>query len=67
MKNTIFAIALLLFGVGSMAQTFDGVYGNRQFTNDLYQMDEYVKRQTRGIDYNDTDSYTGSPYNNLIF
>ena len=61
----IILIALIIGGaINTTAQTFDGVYGNRQFTNDLYQMDEYIKRQKQGIDFEDTDSYTGTPYNN---
>lgn len=63
MKNLIL-IAVMIGGVlNGVAQNFDGVYGTRQFTNDLFQMDEYIKRQNQGIDFNDTDSYTGTPYN----
>ncbi|MEM7185750.1 MAG: hypothetical protein AAF466_03740 [Bacteroidota bacterium] len=63
MKNLI-VIAVLVGSTLSMsAQNFDGVYGNRQFTNDLFQMDEYIKRQNQGIDFSDTKSYSGTPYN----
>ncbi len=36
----------------------------RKFTNSLQQVDEFIKRQDFGMSYADTDSYTGTPYNN---
>lgn len=63
MRNLILVGAVLCMSLSVTAQGFDGVYGNRQFTNDLYQMDEYIKRQNKGIDFEDTDSYIGTPYN----
>ncbi|MEL6811132.1 MAG: hypothetical protein AAFP76_07345 [Bacteroidota bacterium] len=63
MRKLILIAGVLLLSMNLTAQAFDGVYGNRQFTNDLYQMDEYIKRQNKGIDFNDKDSYTGTPYN----
>ena len=63
MRKLILVAAVLCMSQGVMAQGFDGIYGNRQFTNDLYQMDEYIKRQNEGIDFKDKDSYIGTPYN----
>ena len=64
----IILLTLIAFGSLQMvAQTFDGIYGNRQFTNDLYQMDEYIKRSKKGIDFKDTKKYTGTPYNNANY
>ncbi|MEM7086441.1 MAG: hypothetical protein AAF489_09675 [Bacteroidota bacterium] len=63
MRKLILVAAVLCMPLSVTAQGFDGVYGNRQFTNDLYQMDEYIKRQNKGIDFDDTDSYIGTPYN----
>lgn len=63
MRKLILIAAVLCMPLGVTAQGFDGVYGNRQFTNDLYQMDEYIKRQNKGVDFDDTDSYVGTPYN----
>lgn len=64
MKKLILVAVVLCMPLAVSAQAFDGIYGNRQFTNDLYQMDEYIKRQNKGVDFDDTDSYTGTPYNN---
>jgi len=64
MKKLILVAVVLCISLDVSAQAFDGIYGNRQFTNDLYQMDEYIKRQKSGIDFSDTSSYTGTPYNN---
>lgn len=62
-------IALLLFVLLSIGQNMlsQSGYANRQFTNDLFQVDEYIKRQNSGIDFKDVSSYTGSPYNNPKF
>lgn len=63
MKRLIIIVIVIGGALNAVAQNFDGVYGTRQFTNDLFQMDEYIKRQNQGIDFSDTDSYTGTPYN----
>jgi hypothetical protein len=63
MRKLILVVAVLFMSLNVTAQGFDGIYGNRQFTNDLYQMDEYIKRQNRGVDFDDTESYIGTPYN----
>ena len=55
---------LSLWSMSGIAQTFGSPAGRRQFVNDIYQLDEYIKRGNRGIDYKDTDSYIGTPYNN---
>lgn len=39
-------------------------YANRQFTSSLFQVDEFIKRQDKFVNYDDKDSYTGTPYNN---
>lgn len=39
-------------------------FWDRQFQSDLLQMDEYIKRNDRDIDFTDTESYVGTPYNN---
>lgn len=62
-RTLIFAF---LFACGlfqAAAQEFSSPSGARQFTNDLYQLDEYIKRQSGEIDFSKTDSYTGTPYN----
>ncbi|MDX1461622.1 MAG: hypothetical protein R3359_01095 [Marinirhabdus sp.] len=37
---------------------------NRRFVSSLFQLDEYIKRQDKFVDYTETDSYIGTPYNN---
>jgi len=64
MRKFILIVAVLIIAINTTAQTFDGAYRTRQFTNDLYQMDEYIKRQNLGIDFENIESYTGTPYNN---
>lgn len=64
-KRTFILTILIVSGLfTAAAQGFDNPYNVRQFTNDLYQLDEYIERQDGGIDYRNTDSYTGTPYNN---
>ena len=63
-KEIIIGIGLCFITLlGVNAQVFDTPYGTRQFTNDLYLLDEYIKRQSKGVDFKDTDSYKGTPYN----
>lgn len=63
-RTLIFAILLAAGLFQATAQEFSSPSGARQFTNDLYQLDEYIKRQSGEIDFADTASYTGTPYNN---
>lgn len=61
MKKTIAILAILISISGSVnSQTFNG----KQFASDLFLIDEYIKRQAKGISFQDTDLYTGTPYNN---
>ncbi|GEQ84499.1 hypothetical protein ULMS_00070 [Patiriisocius marinistellae] len=62
MKKIIIILAIILTGNIS-AQSFNG----KQFASDLFLMDEYIKRQSKGISFADTDTYTGTPYNNASF
>ncbi len=69
MKKRTLIIAFLIAGglYEAAAQGFANPTSTRQFTNDLYQLDEYIKRQSGEIDFTDTDSYTGTPYNNPAY
>jgi hypothetical protein len=60
MKNILLILIVLgnLFPV--LAQ--DGIT-NRKFINEVYQIDEHIKRQDKGVNYDDTDTYSGTPYN----
>lgn len=63
MKKLLLLFVILLVSQNFIAQNFGEGYGTRQFTNDLFLLDEYIKRQSKGIDFKDTSSYTGTPYN----
>lgn len=62
MKNIFFKSSLIvaMLVCGSM---FAQEYANRQFTSGLFQVDEFIKRENKDINFKDTDSYTGTPYN----
>lgn len=38
--------------------------GSRAFVSDLFILDEYIKRQNKDVNFEDTNSYKGTPYNN---
>jgi len=59
-KLLIFSILAI---IGTHQVIAQGFY-QKQFTSDLFILDEYIKRQNKGIDFKDTKSYTGTPYNN---
>lgn len=61
---TAFLTVVLCATTFVTAQNFSTPSGNRQFTSELFQIDEYIKRQDQGVEYSDTDSYKGTPYNN---
>ncbi len=63
MRKLILVAVVLCISLNVTAQDFGNNYGIRQFTNDLYQLDEYIKRQNKGIDFDNTESYSGTPYN----
>ena len=64
MKKCI--ILLILFSIGSSGLKAQETE-TRRFVNSLYQLDEFIKRQDKFVDYTDTESYTGTPYNNPSF
>ena len=61
MKKVFLLSILFSMLIAPMAWAQD--YANRAFTSGVYQVDEYIKRQDKGISYADTKSYTGTPYN----
>jgi hypothetical protein len=65
MKKILITLSItLFFSSMGVAQNLFGASARRQMVNDIYQLDEYIKRQNRGVDYADTESYVGTPYNN---
>jgi hypothetical protein len=61
-QNSIFTLLAILFFSGSLIA--QGGYETRAFTAGLFQIDEFIKRQDKDVDYLDTESYNGTPYNN---
>ncbi|GEQ85296.1 hypothetical protein ULMS_08040 [Patiriisocius marinistellae] len=61
MKKSIIIVLLLCFvcGVSNAQYKWD-----KQFTSDLFLIDEFIKRNAKGIEFKDTASYIGTPYNN---
>lgn len=67
MKKFVLILALVLLGnsIELHAQyTVNLSPANREAINRIYQLDEYIKRFDKGIDYKDVKSYKGTPYNN---
>jgi hypothetical protein len=66
MKKKIYILTILIASgfTPAAAQNFGGdPVQLRKFTNSLHQIDEFIKRQNGDLDFADTDSYTGTPYN----
>lgn len=61
----ILKICFVLFFCGSV--TAQSNYDTNFFTSSLFQVDEFIKRQDKFVDYEDKKSYTGTPYNNDSF
>ncbi len=60
-------ILLLLIVVLSITQVTYSQFSSKRFTSDLFILDEYIKRQNKDINFKDTKTYTGTPYNNPSF
>ena len=60
MKKIILGLAIAVFGT----TTINAQYWDKQFTSDLLMLDEYIKRNEKGISFDDTNTYIGTPYNN---
>ncbi|MGJ8665725.1 MAG: hypothetical protein ACSHW7_05120 [Patiriisocius sp.] len=60
MKKIILSLVILVMMAPTVKAQFDG----KKFTSDLFILDEYIKRQNKDINFEDKDSYTGTPYNN---
>jgi len=58
-RNSIFTLLLVLLFSGSLLAQID----NRAFAADMYDLDTYIKTQDKDINYLDTETYTGTPYN----
>ena len=63
MRKIILGFAIALFSIS----TINAQYWDKQFTSDLILLDEYIKRNEKGITFEDTNSYVGTPYNNANY
>ncbi|GER60446.1 hypothetical protein [Patiriisocius marinus] len=59
-------LLLLIIAISTLQVTY-GQFNAKKFTSDLFILDEYIKRQNKGINFKDTKSYTGTPYNNANY
>jgi hypothetical protein len=66
MKKLIIAV-LLVTTTPILSQNFNSAASTRAFTSDLFILDEYIKRQNKDVNFKDTQSYTGTPYNHPNF
>lgn len=66
MKNAIF-VSFLIFAFSFGSMTAQEYSKRNRLVSDAYLLDEYIKRQDRGISYKDTKTYKGTPYNNPSF
>lgn len=57
-------IALIFCFVGSIATA---QFWEKQFTSDLFLVDEYIKRNLNGLEFKNKNSYTGTPYNTPFY
>jgi hypothetical protein len=61
MKKLLILSLIFIAGLQvTKAQEFD----SKRFLADVFQVDEFIKRNNLGISYADKDSYKGTPYNN---
>jgi hypothetical protein len=66
MKKLIIAI-LIVTTSPVLSQSFNSAANARAFTSDLFILDEYIKRQNKDVNFKDTKSYKGTPYNHPNF
>jgi len=59
-------LLLILFSLGNSSLKAQETQ-TRRFVNSLYQLDEFIKRQDKFVNYADTESYQGTPYNHPSF
>lgn len=60
MKKIILGLAIAILGT----TTLNAQYWDKQFTSNLLMLDEYIKRNEKGISFDNTNTYIGTPYNN---
>ncbi len=63
MKKSIITVLLVCLFSGVSNSQNDNFW-SKQFTSDLFLIDGYIKRNAKGIQFKETNSYVGTPYNN---
>ena len=60
MKKIILTLTICVLTLNTAIAQFDAA----MFVSDAFLLDTYIKRQNKGINFKDTKSYKGTPYNN---
>jgi hypothetical protein len=63
MKKIILTVVLCVLTLNTALAQFD----TAMFVSDVFLLDNYIKRQNNGINFKDTKTYKGTPYNNPSF
>lgn len=60
MKKAILTLILCVLTLNTAIAQFDAA----MFVSDVFLLDTYIKRQNKDVNFKDTKSYKGTPYNN---
>jgi hypothetical protein len=60
-------LLLLVIAILSIPTISYAQYSSKRLVSDLFILDEFIKRQNKDVNFKDTKSYTGTPYNNATF
>jgi hypothetical protein len=63
MKKTILTVVLCVLTLNTALAQFDSA----MFVSDVFLLDNYIKRQNKDVNFKDTKTYKGTPYNNPNF
>ena len=63
MKKTILTVVLCVLTLNTALAQFD----NAILVSDVFLLDTYIKRQNKDVNFKDTKTYKGTPYNNPSF
>ena len=63
MKKTILTVVLCVLTLNTALAQFDSA----MFVSDVFLLDNYIKRQNKDVNFKDTNTYKGTPYNNPNF
>ena len=63
MKKIIMTVVLCVITLNTTTAQFDAA----MFVSDVFLLDNYIKRQNKDVNFKDTKTYKGTPYNNPSF